>query len=126
MAAFLRSAWHVAIWLVTIAVVFLVFGVAQSPFQTVVIAALTLVYFSIVAVFRATQMRTTEVVEGEFSRFVVVLKALNHPQVEEYSNLLENLRAKNRRQLPLTYVGAFVELLVGLYAIYQIVRVTIF
>lgn len=125
MNAFLRTLWHVAIWFLTITVVLLAFGVAQNSFQIVVIAALTLIYFSIVAAFRAAQIRTSEVAEGGFSRFVVLLRALDRPEAEEYSNLLEQVKAKRRAQLALTYVGAFVELLIGLYAIYQIARATL-
>lgn len=125
MPIYLKIAWESARGLVAIFVVLMAFKIASTPFQTLVIAALALIYVNVLESVAHADDRATKIAEGAFARFVTVLRAVNYPQVDQYAEELNRLKRNNQRPLGRQLIFSATLLIIGLVSLYEIVRTVI-
>ena len=85
----LSSAWRIAVNLVSLFVILAMFRVASSPFETIVISGLTLIYGSVTS---ALALLARLLVEGNLARarqFIKIAQLLNDRETEDYKELLK-------------------------------------
>lgn len=114
--------WEITKGVLAICVALIAFHVAKAPFQTIVIAALALIYVNVLEGDVIADERTTEITEGTLSRFVILLRALNHPQAEEYADGLQRVRKENQRWIGRKLVFAATLIVIAGYSFYEIAR----
>ena len=125
MIAFLRVIWSVGIGMFALVLVISAFHISQTPFQTVAVAGITLVYVTTVSAFRITNLRMTEQANGEYARFVVLLRSLGSPEVEQYKKVSDEIQETNRQLLFRAIVPVAFEVLLATISIYELVSVAL-
>lgn len=118
--------WAVVANLVAIVIMLGMFGVASTRFETVVIVALTLIYFEIIASTSVLARQSIEASLASFALFIGSAENAGDPKVNEYTATLNEAIANYQRLNVRYYMNIGFRVLIWLIAIWKLLAVTVF
>ena len=118
----LKVFWRVAVNLAVVAIVLAMFRVASSPFDTVLLCAVTLAYM-------AVQTQTTLLARmvltntmAQDTQFLEIAKLLNHPDIQAYTENLDEARETVKKLNTTIVVNGIFSFVLWLLVIWKLVE----
>jgi len=117
---FVSIAWRVLVNLATGAVILAMFHIANSPFETIVVSALVLIYVSVISSYMALGYALSKKWHIDLARYIAIAKSLRlNTELEEEAQK-ENREEDQKGQTGFWITAAF-NMLFGLIAIGNLV-----
>ncbi len=117
--------WCVFKNLIVTLIYFAILGKAESPFQTIVISGLALVYMNVGASFLLLTWSGIERDIREFTRFLRLAKLLEDPEIASYEETFEEELNKINSAKVKFYIGLAFATIIFIVAVYKILNVVL-
>ena len=121
----LLIAWWVLLNLVQAAVIFGMFHMTRSPFETVVISALVLIYLLVLSSFTLLSHGLFQKGNQDLARFIVIAKAL-HIDTQIYEEAHKEDRQESDKGMVRFYINAFFRALFFIAAVANLLNAIVF
>jgi hypothetical protein len=118
--------WTVVTNLAAIVIVLGMFSVASTRFETVVIVALTLIYFEIIASTAVLARQGIESRQTSFALFIGSAENSGDPKVAEYTATLNEAIANYQKLNVQYYINVVFRIVIWLIAVWKLLAVTVF
>ena len=115
--------WAVTTNLVATAVVLAMFGHASGPFETMVIAGLTLIYLSIIYVSGVISRIQIQAILISNKQFLKIARHINDPEADKYSDQFEEATKDFKTVTTRFYISCTFSFLLCAIAIFKIFSV---
>jgi len=114
--------WQVAVQLIVLLVVFAMFRAAKSPFESIVISGLTLIYVSVISSFSLLGRAMVENSLLRDSQFVEVVRLLNHPEQASLRDALADRDAALGKTASKFWVRVVATSIIAIVAIWNLLN----
>ena len=116
--------WTVLLNLAEGAVILAMFHIAKSPFETIVVSALILIYLVVIGLFSVLGHALIEKGNQDTARFIEIAKSL-HLTTEIYEEALQKDRDKFQKGMARFYISWWFSGMYFFFSIYNLVSVVL-
>ena len=117
--------WAVVFALLAIVVVLLAFRMAVTPFETIVIGALAIIYASVDLMHRISLIENSEREDRSIALFLELMKTLKNQNSDYFSELAHKGRERRTSQFVWQYLYMSGDTIIYIISIIQIFRVVL-
>ncbi len=113
--------WSVVTNLFALVLVLAMFGTASTPFETVVVSGMTLIYVSVVSFSTFLGRNQLELAQGMAAELLVIRRLLNDARADHYESELDEAKAHYRKTTVRFYINSSFTFVIWLVAVIYLI-----